>query len=184
MDRALAEKSANRVYDTRDRLVAQYADLAHDQELIARMTAANELIRHAVVVDSNRRPAAHQPRPDPLGPATSLVWRSSLTPAPARAVPEAIVFALADGFAYALDGSSGAPLWQVPLGLSSSFVPRIVTGEATVLAFDARHDELVKLEGNERSAALAARRGRAARRSAPGAGKPALPGAAQRQRYC
>src|SRR6202041_2062710 len=39
-----------------------------------------------------------------------------------------------------------APLWQVPLGLASSFVPRVVTGEATALAFDARHNELIKLD--------------------------------------
>ena len=146
MDKAIAEGSASRVYDARDALVDQYADLAHDKDLIARMTSANELIRRAVVVDATRRPAGHEARPDPLGPTTSLVWRSSLAPAPTDSAPEAIVFALADGFAYAIDGNSGAPLWQVPLGLASSFVPRIVRGEATALAFDARHDELVKLD--------------------------------------
>ena len=36
----------------------------------------------------------------------------------------------------------------MPLGLASSFVPRLVTGEATALAFDARFDELVKLDAN------------------------------------
>jgi outer membrane protein assembly factor BamB len=148
MDKALAEGSATRVYDTRDGLVAQYADLAHDKELIARMTGANELIRRAVVVDTKRRPAAHEPRPDPLGPATSLVWRSSPAAAPASPTPEAIVYTVADGFAFGIDGKSGAPLWQVPLGLASPFVPRPVTGEATTLAFDARHDELVKLDAN------------------------------------
>ena len=146
MDKALGEGSATHVYDARDGLVAQYADLAHDKDLIARMTAANELIRRAVVVDATRRPAEHDPRPDPLGPPTSLVLRSSLTPASAGPSPDAIVFALADGFAYAIDGNSGAPLWQVPLGLASSFVPRIVAGEATALAFDARHNELIKLD--------------------------------------
>ncbi len=74
------------------------------------MTAANELIRRAVVVDATRRPAEHEPRPDPLGPPTSLVLRSSLTPATAGPSPEAIVFALADGFAYAIDGEFGCPL--------------------------------------------------------------------------
>ena len=148
MDKALSEGSATRVYDARDDLVAHYADLAHDNALVARMTAANELIRRAVVIDGTRRPAEHQPRSDPLGPPTSLVLRSSLTPASAGTSPEAMVFALADGFAYAIDGNSGAPLWQIPLGLASSFVPRVVTGEATVLAFDARHDELIKLDAS------------------------------------
>jgi outer membrane protein assembly factor BamB len=146
MDRALAEGSATRVYDARDSLVSQYADLAHDKDMIKRMTAANELIRKAVKIDTKKRPAAREPRPDPLGPATSLIWRSSLTAAPATPATESIVFALADGFAYAIDGGSGAPLWQVPLGLASSFVPRLVTGEPTVVAFDARHNDLVKLD--------------------------------------
>jgi outer membrane protein assembly factor BamB len=146
MDKALGEGSASRVYDTRDGLVAQYPDLAQDRDLVARMTAANELIRRAVVVDAKKRPADRQARPDPLGPPTSLVIRSSLTSASADLSPESIVFALADGFAYAIDGNSGTPLWQVPLGLASSYVPRVVAGEATVLAFDARHDELMKLD--------------------------------------
>ena len=59
---------------------------------------------------------------------------------------EAIVFALADGFAYAIDGTTGAPLWQVPLGLASPFVPQPVPGEATALAFDARYNELVRFD--------------------------------------
>ena len=34
MDRAIKEGSATRVYDTRDALVAQYSDLAHDKALL------------------------------------------------------------------------------------------------------------------------------------------------------
>ena len=121
MDKAIAEGSATRVYDARDALVDQYADLAHDKDLIARMTAANELIRRAVVVDTTRRPAEHEPRARPARaadqPGLALEPRRRRPPSPS---PEAIVFALADGFAYAIDGNSGAPLWHVPLGLASS----------------------------------------------------------------
>ena len=62
---ALAEGSATRVYDTRDALVGQYADLTHDKELIARMTAANELIRRAVssIPNADPRPALAAPGP-------------------------------------------------------------------------------------------------------------------------
>ena len=46
----------------------------------------------------------------------------------------------------------------------------MVAGEATALAFDARHDELVKLDARTGALDLAARRRRTGRRSAAGAG--------------
>ena len=146
MDKAISEGSATRVYEVRDNLVDQYADLAHSKDLVARMTAANELIRRAVVVDTKRRPAERDPRPEPLGPPLSLVMRSNRNPAPNDPATDAIVFALTDGFGYAIDGGSGAPLWHIPLGLASTFVPRAVAGESSVLAFDARYNELLKLD--------------------------------------
>ena len=76
MDQAIKDAAASQVYDARDALVEQYADLAHDKDLIARMTAANELIRKAVTVDTTRRPAERSSRPEPLGPPTSLVLRT------------------------------------------------------------------------------------------------------------
>jgi outer membrane protein assembly factor BamB len=146
MDKALKEGSASRVYQARDDLVDQYADLARDSELVKRMTSANELIRKAVTVDATRRPAATSPWPDPLGPPTSVVFRSRQD-APAHAPsPETIIYALADGLAYALDATRGAPLWHVFLGLASPFVPVAVAGDATAVAFDARTNELVQLD--------------------------------------
>ncbi len=117
------------------------------------MTAANELIRKAVTIDTTRRPASRSARPDPLGPATSVVFRSRIDAAAGTPSPESIVFALADGFAYGLDATSGAPLWQVPVGLASPFVPQPVSGEAAAIVFDARSDELLRLDS--RSGALA-----------------------------
>ena len=62
MDQAI-EGSATRGFTTRATpWSSSTADLAHDKELIARMTAANELIRKAVTVDTTRRPAEHEPR--------------------------------------------------------------------------------------------------------------------------
>jgi len=146
MDQGLKDGSASRVYDARDALVAEYADLARDKDLVTRMTAANELIRKAVVVDPARRPADKAPRPDPLGPPFSMVLRSGPNPTAGSLSAEKIVYALADGFGYALDGTTGAPLWHVPLGLASRFVPQPVPGDGTLIAFDARFNDLVRLD--------------------------------------
>ncbi len=146
MDKALADGSASRVYDARDALLDQYADLARDKEIVARMTKANEAIRKAVTVDPTKRPAAKQPRPDPLGPPTSLVLRSRPKRAGGAPAESTIIFALADGFGYALRGADGAPLWHVPLGLAAPFAPQAVPGDATAIAFDSRFNELVRLD--------------------------------------
>ena len=146
MDLALKDRSASRVYQARDNLVDQYADLAHDKELIVRMTSANELIRKAVTIDTMRRAASRSPATDPLGPATGVVFRTRREASPAAPAPESIVFALADGFAYGIDVTAGAPLWQVPVGLASPFVPQPVAGEAAVIVFDARTNELLRLD--------------------------------------
>jgi hypothetical protein len=146
MDQALKAGSATRVYQARDDLVDEYADLARAGELIKRMTSANELVRKAVAVDSTRRPAATTPWPDPLGPPTSVVFRSR-TDVPAKPpAPETIVYALADGLAYALDATTGAPIWHVFLGLASPFAPVPIPGEATAVAFRARTNELIQLD--------------------------------------
>jgi len=146
MDAALKEGSATHVYDARDLLVEKYADLSQDKELIKQMTAANELIRKAVKVEQTRRSAVKSPRPDPLGPPTSMVLRSRRE-GPAAALPvESIVYAQTDGFAYALDGTNGAPIWHIPLGIATPFMPQAVPGDGTVLTFDSRYNELVRLD--------------------------------------
>ena len=110
------------------------------------MTQANELIRRAVKVDPARQPAATTPRREPLGLPTSLVLRSTAERPAGAPAPESIAYALADGFAYALDAATGAPHWQLSVGLSAPFAPQPVAGDATVLVVDARHDELLRLD--------------------------------------
>ena len=73
-----------------------------------------------------------------------------------------IVYALADGYAYALHGLTGAPLWSRPLGLAAPFVPQPVPGDGTVVAIDARHNELVRLDAQTGGLQVAAMAGRAA----------------------
>ena len=147
MDAALKAGSSAGVYAARDALVAEYADQAEDRDLLARMTGANDLIRKAVTVDPSGRPGETEPHPDPLGPPTTLVLRARPGRRRAAAADGPLVFALADGIAYGLDGATGAPLWQVPVGLVVA-VPAAAGRRAapSVLVVDARHDELVRLD--------------------------------------
>jgi outer membrane protein assembly factor BamB len=146
MDLGLQHGSAAEVYKARDALLDQYADLAQDRELVRRMTQANDLIRRAVKVDPTHAPAATVERQELLGPPTSLVLRSSTAPPPSALAPEGLVFGLADGLAYCLDGATGAPIWHRPVGLASPFPPLAVPGDPSVLVADARHSELVRLD--------------------------------------
>ncbi len=151
MDAALKAGSSSGVYAARDALVRDYGDLAADPALVERLTSANELIRREVKLDPSQRPAETEPRSDRMGPPLTLVMTdppNSPVANPNR--PEngsPLVFGLADGLAYGLDGASGAPLWQVPVGVSAPFPPQPIPGGSTVLCFDARSNELVRLQG-------------------------------------
>jgi outer membrane protein assembly factor BamB len=147
MDAALKEGSSARVYAARDALVRQYADLADDRGLVDRMTRANDLIRRAVTIDASTRPAETAPPPEVFGLPLTLVLRTAEPSTARTTTTRPIVFARADGFAYGLDGSSGAPLWQLEVGLSAPFAPQPIPNGTTALVFDARHDELVRVDG-------------------------------------
>lgn len=146
MDKALAARSASGVYAARDALVDQYADLANDRELVGRMTKANDLIKSAVSFDSSHRPAITERAVEPLGPAVSLVLRATAPGRDAPAAADLPVMALADGFAYGLDAASGAPRWQVAVGPSAPFAPRAIAGGNTAIGFDARRNELMRID--------------------------------------
>ncbi|WP_220487822.1 outer membrane protein assembly factor BamB family protein [Tautonia rosea] len=147
MDAALGAGDPDATYSARDTLVTQYSDLADDPEVISRLRSANELIRSRISVDLTRVSASDDPRPDPLGPPTSLVLRSSMEPA---GKSPSLVYALADGFAYALDAANGAPIWHVAVGLDCPFPPVPIPGAGgDVLVFDPRENDLVRLSGSD-----------------------------------
>lgn len=152
IDKALEAKSAVGVYKVREELLSTYPDLGSDTDLVKRIDSANELLRAATQFDPTTKAGESTPRPEPLGPPTSLVLRLDTESAPTANPP--LIYALAGGFATALDGSNGAPVWQVPVGLTSPFPPQPVTGGAipSVMAFDARYNELVRL--NAKTGAL------------------------------
>lgn len=143
MEAAIASKSASGVYKARDALIRTYGDLAKDPDVVARMVRANDLVREASKFDPSRRPGLTDEATDPLGPPTSLVFRSR-DDAPAAPGAEGLAFATADGSAYALDGRTGSPLWRASVGLSSPFAPSPVPGDPSVLVLDGRRDELAR----------------------------------------
>ncbi len=146
MDAAIKAGSADAIYATRDALVGRFRDFATDKDVVSRLTQANELIQKNVKFDPSGRPAETSPHPDPLGPPTSLVFRKDPTAAPTPNGP--VVYAMAQGLAYALDGTNGAPLWHLPVGLSAPFPPVSVPGSPpTCLVYDTRHGELVRYDG-------------------------------------
>lgn len=145
IDAALAEGSADLAYAGRDALVGVYGDLASDRDLIDRLIRANDLIRQGAKFDPSGRPGETEPHPDPLGPPVSLVLRHEPGSKPSGGP---VVYALSDGLIVGLDGGNGAPLWQVPVGAASPFPPLPIAGvAAAILVVDARHDELVRLDG-------------------------------------
>ncbi|QDV37046.1 outer membrane protein assembly factor BamB family protein [Tautonia plasticadhaerens] len=145
MDAGLRAGDPEATYDARDSLVVRHPDLADDPEVVSRLRSANELLRKETSVEADRIRASTEPRPDPLGPPTSLVLRSTLEPADGDG---SLAFAVADGLAYGIDPDHGAPVWHVPVGLDCPFPPVPIPGAGgDVLVVDARHDDLVRLDG-------------------------------------
>lgn len=150
MAEGLTAGKVDDVFAVRDGLVRQYPDLAEDKDLVARLNDANALIRKAVSLDPTTRAAETAAHPDPLGPPVSLVLRSTAPGAkpPAATADGPVVYAVAQGYAYGVDGATGAPLWHIPVGLSCPYPPLAVAGtKPTALVIDARYDELTRIDG-------------------------------------
>ena len=146
MDAALKAGSATDVYNKRDALVALYPDFGVDKDVVAKLTAANDLVKKAVAFDPAGRAAETKPHPEALGPPISVVLRSDPNSAPGKTGP--IVYAVAQGLIYALDGTNGAPIWHAPIGLTMPFAPLPVAGQQpSCLIYDSRHGELCRLDG-------------------------------------
>ena len=157
MDKALKANQPGLAYSSRDVLVRRYPDLASDREVAARLALANEQIQKAVSFDPSGRPGETEPRPERLGPPSSLVLR--LDPGLAPAIANGpLAYALADGALYGLDAATGAPRWQTPVGLASPFPPVNVAGDPpSAMVVDSRSDELIRVNG--RTGALIWRQG-------------------------
>lgn len=157
MDAAIKANRPGDAYSARDALARSYHDLAADKEVVVRLIRANDLIRQAVAFDPSGRPGESDRRAGPLGPPTALVLRLDPGRKPADDAGP-VAYALADGFAFGLDAATGAPRWQVAVGVASPFPPVGLAGDPpSALVVDARSDELARLDG--RTGALIWRQG-------------------------
>lgn len=150
MSTLVEQNQPDGVFSARDQLVTRYPDLARDKDVVAQVEAASELVRKATSFDSSTRPALVDPHPDALGPPVSLVLRlvpPNAQPEPATANAP-LVYAIAHGYVYGIDGSNGAPVWHTPVGMTSPFAPVLISGDPpSIVLFDARYNELTRLDG-------------------------------------
>ncbi len=147
IDAAIGSARPSDAYHARTSILKRHPDLASNKEIASRLGKINDLVRSAVAFDPSGRPGLTDPLGEPLGPPTSLVLRLDPSKPATRNGP--LAYALADGWAWGFDATSGAPIWQVPVGLASPFAPVRVEGGITpvVLMVDARTSELVCREG-------------------------------------
>ncbi len=145
MDEALGDDAVETVYQSREQIVLAYPDLALDADVVARLESANDVVRSQVTGRRLSQAGVRQPRLDPLGRATSLVIRQTGYRDPEGGTP-AYVYAQTDGMLFALDGRTGTPLWQRPIGTDGPFLPQPIRGREDVLVFDTRFNELIRID--------------------------------------
>ena len=122
MDAALKAGSSTEVYNLRDGLVARYPDFNVDKDVVAKLTAANDLVKKAVAFDPAGRSRPRPSRTPSRSARRSRSW-SAPTRTRSRARPGRSSTPSAQGHVYALDGANGAPIWHVPIGLTTPVRP-------------------------------------------------------------
>ena len=146
MDQAIKDGASSRVYDARDDLVEQYADLARDKDLVTSHDLgerADPQGRH----DRADPPAGRTRQPRPMRWDRPAAWSSALTSDDCRLRrPRRSSMPWPMAMATLCMVCNGTPLWNRPLGLAAPFAPQPVPGDATVVAIDARFNELVRLD--------------------------------------
>ena len=142
IDVAIEQGDTRSAFQARSELLGEYPGLRSDSRLrdvvLRIMGKQVELVQ----TGSDEIPSVGE---DHVIAGVQKVILSDTRGEPASGVEGQVVTALVEGALYVLDASTGQVLWRRWLGYESRLHPRIVDGD--VLVMDARHQELLKLDG-------------------------------------
>ncbi len=148
---AVTKSEPGRAYQIRRALLKDYPEAADDLTLQKAMLAISQAEQATVKRVDKPQAAQATERPTPLLATTTLARRETKQEVPAD--KGQVVFALAEGGAYALDASTGKVLWRRFVGYdvdgrSPAFPPTPVDAKAgsDAILVDAAHNELLRVE--------------------------------------
>lgn len=133
-----------RALEIRRDLLVRYPEFAKDQRLAKEMQATLQAEVNRTTVESLDRPALTED--DPAAGALTLVFYAR-SRTDVVSVNEAVCV-LAKDCLYGVDTIMGAPVWRRVIGLNTPFFPLREPGTPSLIAFDTRRNELIRLHQN------------------------------------
>lgn len=125
-------------------LLVRYPEFAKDQRLAEQMQATLQTEANRTKVEALDRPALTDDD-SPPAPLTLVFFARSRTDV--VSVDEAVCVIAKDGM-YGVDTITGAPVWRRVIGLNTPFFPLREPGTPSLIAFDTRRNELIRLHQN------------------------------------
>ena len=126
----------------RQDLLIRYPDFEKDKTVRELMATALETERSSITSDTPGQDALTEDHPQPATQLTLLF--QGRTRSNEVAVGQAVL-AVAQDCCYGLDLVTGGPIWRRAIGLDTPFFPITDNATQSVIAFDTRHNELVRI---------------------------------------
>ncbi|MBL8848870.1 MAG: PQQ-binding-like beta-propeller repeat protein [Planctomycetaceae bacterium] len=142
---ALNAKDPIKALEIRRDLLVRYPEFASDKRLDAQMQATLTAEAQRVVPESIDRPAATDAPASSPAPLSLAFFARSRTDV--VSVNEAVCV-LAKDCVYGVDTVTGAPRWRHVIGLNTPFFPVREPGTPSLITFDTRSNELLRLQQN------------------------------------
>jgi hypothetical protein len=145
IDAAVAAGNAALAYAARDELLGNYLGFDSDPQLLDAMLRVTEMLRGQVSIgEQPLTPAADDPAAN-LPPHVVLAHRTGTA---LDSLAGRVVYTLAGGCVFALDGATGDVLWRRYVGCETTVPPQPLeaTAAADAIAADQRRNELMRLE--------------------------------------